>query len=800
MEINYIGEHLWPGRIGNFFVILGFVGALLSTYANFSAQRTGSVDWKKIGRLSFRIHSMSIIGIAATLFYIIFNHYFEYNYAYQHSSTKLPLRYMLSCFWEGQEGSFMLWMFWHAVLGNILLKTAKNWENSVMTVLSGIQVFLSSMLLGVYVLGLKIGSSPFMLLRQNPEMMNIPVFQNPNYVQLIQGTGLNPLLQNYWMTIHPPTLFLGFASTAIPFCYAVASLWKTDFRSWIKPAIPWTFFGILILGTGVLMGGAWAYEALSFGGFWAWDPVENASLVPWLFFVGAGHLLILNKTKGDQATSLPTTYVLTLLTFLLVLYSTYLTRSGILGETSVHSFADGLPGQLIVFMMFFLIGSIVLIAYRYRSIPKPKSEEPFLSRDFWMLVASLVLVISAFQITFTTSIPVINAIFGTEMAPPINAVQHFNSWQIPFAIVVALMMAFAQYLNYKKTSGSKFYRRILPDIFISLVLSVLIILALEIQQRGLMILLFASLMTITSNTKYLVTILRGKVKKAGASIAHVGFGLVLLGSLLSAGLQETISYNSSGIDIQMKDDSTNANLENILLYKNDTLPMGPYLVSYQGKVKEGINLLYEVSYTPKKGNGNSFSLFPRIQLNKAMGNVPEPDTRHFWNKDLFTYVTYVNKQEFDENPKPDYKIVDTLVMTRGDSSVVAPNLIILKGISGEVDKVAMSLLEDDIALRATIEINDLHGNVDRINPVLVIRENKLYNVSAESKGFGIRISLISVDPATGEMMLIAEKDQNVKEDFIIMKAVIFPYINVLWMGCIIMIIGISIATYYRIKS
>jgi cytochrome c-type biogenesis protein CcmF len=91
------------------------------------------------------------------------------------------------------------------------------------------------------------------------------------------GRGLNPLLQNYWMTIHPPTLFLGFSSTLFPFVFAIAGLWRGDIKGWMRPAVPWAFFGVMILGTGILMGGAWAYEALGFGGFWAWDPVENAS-------------------------------------------------------------------------------------------------------------------------------------------------------------------------------------------------------------------------------------------------------------------------------------------------------------------------------------------------------------------------------------------------------------------------------------------------------------------------------------------------------------------------------------------
>ncbi|HPJ52373.1 MAG TPA: cytochrome c biogenesis protein CcsA, partial [Flavobacteriales bacterium] len=292
---------------------------------------------------------------------MLLNHWFEYDYVWKHSNRTMPLRYIFSCFWEGQEGSFLLWTFWHVVLGNILIWKARDWEAPVMTVFALVQAFLATMLLGVYFGEVRIGSSPFLLIRQLPENIGLPWTALPNYLERIpqfaDGRGLNPLLQNYWMTIHPPTLFLGFAATLVPFAYAIAGLWKGRLRDWMAPALPWTFFGVMVLGTGILMGGAWAYEALSFGGFWAWDPVENASLVPWLTLVGAGHLMLVNKRKE---TSLFSAFGLTLITFLLVLYSTFLTRSGVLGDTSVHSFTgEGMLPGLLVFMLTFVWLSVV---------------------------------------------------------------------------------------------------------------------------------------------------------------------------------------------------------------------------------------------------------------------------------------------------------------------------------------------------------------------------------------------------------------------------------------------------------
>ncbi len=293
--MEYIGEHLWVGKLGNVFVICSFAFALLASISYFFASKENdeTAAWKRLARIAFRLHGVSVFGIVATLFVMLQNHYFEFEYVWHHSNKEMPMRYILSCFWEGQEGSFLLWTFWHVILGFILQRSAKSFEAPVMATISLVQVFLASMLLGVFVFDHRIGSNPFtVLLREHPDFANIPIFTNPNYLEKLDGRGLNPLLQNYWMTIHPPTLFLGFALTVVPFAYGIAGLWKKQYTEWIKPALPWAFLGVMILGTGVLMGGAWAYEALSFGGFWAWDPVENASLVPWLTLVAGAHLLL----------------------------------------------------------------------------------------------------------------------------------------------------------------------------------------------------------------------------------------------------------------------------------------------------------------------------------------------------------------------------------------------------------------------------------------------------------------------------------------------------------------------------
>jgi cytochrome c-type biogenesis protein CcmF len=209
--------HTLAGNLGHLLVIISFVSAIVAAFSYFKAEQLMDVDWKHTARVSFYIHIISVVGVVAVLYHIIYHNYFEYHYVWSHSSRYLPFYYKLSAFWEGQEGSFLLWIFWHVILGLVIIRTFKKWESPVMFIFSLVQAFLVSMILGVVIINLKIGSSPFLLTR---DVIDAPVFDiNPDFIPE-NGSGLNPLLQNYWMVIHPPMLFLGFAATIVPFSFA----------------------------------------------------------------------------------------------------------------------------------------------------------------------------------------------------------------------------------------------------------------------------------------------------------------------------------------------------------------------------------------------------------------------------------------------------------------------------------------------------------------------------------------------------------------------------------------------------
>lgn len=799
--IEYVGENLLAGQIGNLLIISSFVASLLAAVFYFrSSELTAELNSdKRLGRLFFRIHSFSMVGLIGILFYLIYNNAFEYYYIWRHSSADMSMKYIISSFWEGQEGSTMLWAFWNVILGNIFLRTAKKWEGSTMSIFSSVQVFLSSMLLGIFVFDIQIGSNPFVLLREHPDMMNLPFVSNPNYLSFVEGNGLNPLLQNYWMTIHPPTVFFGFATTMIPFVYAMAALWKRRYQEWIAPALPWTYFGIAILGLGILMGGAWAYEALSFGGFWAWDPVENSSLVPWLILVGAGHLMLINRNKMRSMFS---AFALTLFAFLTVVYSTYLTKSGILGETSVHSFADGLPGQLIVFLLFYLALALYFLFVHGFQFLKKTEEDAFWSREFWIFLGALVLVISAFQITLSTSIPVINALFGTSLAPPAEPIEHYNSWQIPLTILVTLFIAISQFLKYKKTDPKQFGKQILPSVLLSIVLSILLSYSLEIKEFFLILLLFTSLFAVLANADYFFRILKGKVKKGGSAIAHVGFGLVILGSLLSAGNKKIISKNRTQVNINFEDNE-NANNENVMMLKNDTILMEPYYITYTNRRVEDKYVYFDMDYLKVNEKGKyvkQFSLSPFVQLNQQMGNVPEPDTKHFLEKDIFTHITYADLENLDSLSQEQYGAYDTLDLKIGDSLFTSNSIIKLENFVRELNKDSLGLNADDIALGVNISSKTMQGDRYSSTPIMVIRGNRIFSINSEQETLGLDFGFSGVDPDSGKLkILLAEKNKNAG-DFVIMQAIVFPYINVLWIGIIVMVLGSLLAVVNRVRT
>ncbi|MEE1944959.1 cytochrome c biogenesis protein CcsA [Pedobacter sp. KR3-3] len=820
MDIQFIGENLLPGKLGQFFIVLAFASSLLSAIAYFFAVKNKDLQdksWAKIGRIAFLTNLVSIIGIGSILFYLILNHYYEYNYVYQHSSKTLPVYYIISAFWEGQEGSFWLWAFWQSILGAILIWKARTWENSVMTVVAFSQALLTSMLLGVEVFGQRFGSSPFILLREAKNLKEFApmVFNDPenykNYLKFItDGNGLNPLLQNYWMVIHPPTLFLGFASMVVPFAYGIAALWQRRYKEWVKPVLPWTLFAVMILGTGIIMGSFWAYEALNFGGFWAWDPVENASIIPWLTLIAGVHVLIAYKNTGH---AFFTAMVLILVSFLLVLYASFLTRSGILGDTSVHSFTDlGMFGHLIAYNVIFLVIAVYFVVTRWKELPITHKDEETYSREFWMFIGALVLTVACLQIIFTTSVPVFNRAFGTNFAPPkVGAIQYYNQWQAPFAVLITLISGFSQFLKYKRTDPRKFYSSLISSFVFSLVITGGFVWLTNVYTNLMYVLLtFSCVFAVLSNARILSGAFVGKGGKLiGSAIAHIGFAILLLGALVAAATSKPISVNKDKF-IPVRDFEKNQKPgENIMLYKNEPKKMGEYTVTYLSDTTIAPNTYYKINFKKideKTGKvKEDFDLNPNIQENGKMGMVASPDTKHYLTTDIYTHITSAaeKKSEHGEHEghseDENYKAPRVVTLGVNDTLHINGAVLTVKPINSNPVVKDLTIAPGDLAIGLPLEIN-VSGKIYKTEPLFMVKGNNTFDFARKVDELGLRFRFTKVLPDQGKFeLMVYEKPQQAK-DWLVFKSIEFPYINLYWVGTIVMVIGFLISIFRRKKE
>ena len=833
--------HTFIGSTGHFLIILAFVAALIATYGYFMSVRSDEIkreSWLKYARWAFYVHGAAVIGIVFSLFFIINSHYFEYHYAWSHSSSSLPVNYQIATFWEGQEGSFLLWTFWHVVLGVIIINTNKFWEGSVMTTFALVQAFLMSMILGVVILNLKIGSSPFILLR---DVLDAPIFKmNPDYVPK-DGTGLNPLLQNYWMVIHPPTLFLGFATTIVPFAYCIAGLWLGKFKEWVRPALPWALFSAVTLGIGILMGAYWAYETLNFGGYWSWDPVENAIYVPWLVLIAAVHTMI-SFNKSD--TALKTAIILVIATFLMVLYATFLTRSGILGDSSVHSFTDlGLSGQLLLYLMVFVVLSAGLAARVWKRIPTSDDEVSTYSREFWILMGASTLCLMAFQVIIPTSIPVWNAIvelFGgiSNVAPPVNPVAFYSKWQIWFTIILALLSGTGQFFWWKKIDRSKLKEALMTPVIATFLVAGLVILISNWADTGYfkfvpdLILLTAGLYSIIANGMIFFKVVKTSPRLSGGAVAHIGIAFMLIGILLSSGYSNIISLNKTGL-IWSSDLPDEVNQNNLLLFQHEPRQMGKYQLLYKGvrkKVKGfpdyvdkaeleelsdkrmaiiETNLIYddrtyfeagdtieyenfensyfEVQYLNDR---EDFTLYPRSQLNEAMGMVMSPDIDRTLIKDLYTHV----KTFPDPESEIEWSPTDTLQLNIGDTLYINDFVAVFDDII-RVDEVrGVELGSEDVAIKARILIYGPLGIQYVAEPIYLIKDRLIGRIPDIVDDVSAKVTLMNIYPKRGTFELGINTTQ---KNWIILEAVEMPWINILWLGTFLVAIGFIIAINRR---
>jgi cytochrome c-type biogenesis protein CcmF len=643
--LDYVTHLYLPGALA-LWCALAFA---LSCLWGYSMVLRGDATAVLFARRAYSFFATAV-GLAALLLVLLLVlRDFRIDYVYRYSGLDLPMHYQFAAFWAGQQGSFMIWLVWGTLLGLLLQRSAGRSEPAVM---------------GVYLLTLL--GLVFILVRQSPFSMRLDA--------PLDGQGLNPLLQDDWMVIHPPIMFIGFALSAVPFSFAMAALWTRRFDDWAARAFPWALGGFLVLGTAILMGGYWAYKTLGWGGYWGWDPVENASFVPWLFGTVLIHGLHLERTRGRYRRA---NYVLATLLFMSVLYGTFLTRSGVLADFSVHSFVDlGLAGWLVGILGAFLLLSGYLLATRLRQVPTRANEDPVLSRGTFMVLATITLLTAALVILAGTSAPLLTRFMASpgQVGP-----SFYNRVNLPIALLVACLLAVVPYLTWRGSPpggpGGVARKLLWPGV---VALAAAIGAAVwRVDQPLHLLFIFLAALAFASNLKKVTEKARAAgMAGAGGYLAHVGVGIILLGIVASSGYDRSAKVTLvRGVPQRVED---------------MTLTFTRFIPRH-GREKERMEV--EVAR-----GGERFKVYPKMFVNSRTGQMMvNPDIRNFALMDL-----YVSPIEYDPGE---------------------PRLELAQGESGSVGSTQVRFVRFDLEAEGNALVQMAAGRRVTVGAVLEVTRN-----------------------------------------------------------------------------
>jgi cytochrome c-type biogenesis protein CcmF len=732
--------------LGNLSLSLALVFALLSAIL-FLRGAGGDERLLNPGRRTYYAFLFFSVFASAYLMYLFLAHRFEVEYVYGYSSSAEPFFYLVSGFWAGQEGSFLLWLFFGSLLGVFLM--SGKWRPAVYGKESGIReghVLFFYLLVQVFLLVLLLKQSPFALLPEIPP----------------DGRGLNPLLRDFWMVIHPPVVFVGYAALAIPFAYAMSALTANSYRGWVRLTLPWAGFSCLTLGAGIFIGAYWAYKVLGWGGYWGWDPVENASLVPWLLSVAMIHGLILERTRRVFRR---TNLLLAILCFLLVVYATFLVRSGVLGDFSVHSFADlGITGYLLIFMIFFLFLSIGLYSVRLSGIPRTKTSERILTTEFALFIGIILFSLSALLILLGISSPIISRIFG----PASNVgIPYYVRTQLPLAILVCLGLGAVPFLGWKGSGLGEFVKKIWPALIAAVVLTILAF-VLGVRSPVHLICIFTALLALVSNLMVLVKRNMGRWSLIGGFLTHVGAGMLIVGIVTSSG------YDRS---------------EKINLPQGQTEEAFGYQFTYLGLVGGSQGDQDALKIKVQKGK-SSFLAKPRFYYSEYnQGIMRTPHIRINLLYDL--YLSPLEHSQGEEAQGGLFNLGKGETVERDGYTIRFVDFEVgSHAETGQISAGAILEVEHD-GKKATLIPTQVMGGIEegQIKAMVQLPGGEdhlvLEKIDADRKMVALRLIL---------------KEEQTSEDLLVLSVEKKPLINLFWLGTILVMLGLIIAAVRRFKE
>ncbi len=740
--------------LGNWVVFAALVASLLSAISYYRVA-SANAPLLRSARLWLRVSSVGVLLASLLLLVLILRHDFTNQYVYSYSSRSLPLHYLVSTFYAGQEGSFLFWALCAALVGFMVraYTSRRGTEAAVMTVLLGVQAFL---------LLLVLAKSPFRFIWE--------VFPGVSTDQVpADGRGLNPLLQNFWMVFHPPVLFLGFAAMAVPFSFAVAGLWKKRYALLAEQAIPWVLAAVATLAIGIMLGAYWAYGVLGWGGYWGWDPVENSSLVPWVTGIALLHTLLAQRRSEKY---LKTNVALAVISFLLVIYSTFLTRSGILGDASVHSFVD--PGAtvywLLILCMILIAGlGLGLLVARRKDLTGGETATPLLSRESALGAGTIVMLVSALVILFGTTLP----IFSTIRVEP----SFYDTANFPIAVAMALLIGFSLYIQWVMDDGREILNRSWKALAASAV-SVAVVFAVGIREWTTLAFVFAFLFALFVNLEVGLKIARGDPRMLGGKIAHAGVALFFLGVIASG------RYNSS---------------EHVALPLNTPKAVLGYTMTYVGyRPLEGGKYAFDVKI--QRGDG-TFKLSPVMFEAGEQGLMRNPDIASSLTRDV-----YISPVSVDQMGGGESAAEETYTLRRGESASVGQvNATFVRFDMPTHDQDAMANASEGMIVGSVLE---LQRGEDRetIIPATLYRPNSApVYTPAVSRLLQARVKLVSMNigmgPGQSTVTVSVQRSEGTgPAETLIVEASVKPLIGCVWAGTLVLMLGFIISILKRSKD
>ena len=794
--------------IGSIILTFALVFSIISMvmyYLNFK----GYSNTISYARIFYHLTSIFVIVASTFLWYYLLTHQYQYKYVFSYSNNSLTTGLLLSSFWGGQEGSFMLWILLTVIVGIILQSyTSKrgDLEPRIMAVFTLAISFLLLMVSPWFKNPFEyIWTTPiFVDLKSiNSNYLNMPFLQqflfpdpqtNTTYVQvsstllaslvqngvdpntfIINGRGLNPQLLNFWMQIHPPILFVGFAMATVPFAFAVSALMKNEYKEWVSQSFPWLLAGTGILGLGIMLGGYWAYEMLGWGGYWAWDPVENSSLIPWLIGVAAIHTMLVQKKSQSQSEGIgryaKTNLILSILVYILVLYSTFLTRSGILGDASVHSFVD--PGMLaylflVIFISSFTLLGVGLLVYRWKDIKSEiPQDESLLSRELSLFTAAVVLCASAIIVFVGTSAPIL----GRSVD-----ISFYNEMHVPLAIIIGLLNGLSLLLKWKTTSTQELLSKSVIYLAISVVLTALMIIFGGINDIMMILLSFSSIFTILVNGEIAYKIIKNNLNRLGAYVAHIGLAIFILGVIGSS------AYSSE---------------KTLNLVKGKPAEAFGYQMIFTGyePIENATKYAFNINLNKDGKTYNAAPVMYIAEFNNSL--MREPSIVVLPTKDI-----YIAPLSYEQTG--DHSHSGSVLIEKGKS--INYENITLTFEKFEMSSDVMQAMQEgrDFQLGAVMSASS-NGKKISFNLYRKQSGDKVEFTSFESKELNLRVEMLNLSAQGVELSLSKldepkNKIEKQVEEVLVVNASVKPFVSLVWIGVLVLVIGFFIAFSRRLKE